>query len=68
MTLKPSIEDGPELKWAKSSHSTNDGPACVEVAAIPGNVLIRDSKNPQGPRLSFEPDAWASFLSYTTER
>ncbi|WP_326757114.1 DUF397 domain-containing protein [Streptomyces hirsutus] len=33
----------------KSSYGTADGPDCVEVAAVPGRILIRDSKNPQGP-------------------
>ncbi|MCC9740951.1 DUF397 domain-containing protein [Streptomyces sp. MNU89] len=68
MTFKPSVEDGPEPQWLKSSYSTDDGPACVEVAAIPGTILVRDSKNVQGPQLGFEPGAWARFLSYTAER
>ncbi|KNE81942.1 MULTISPECIES: DUF397 domain-containing protein [Streptomyces] len=66
MTHK-SAEDDFALRWTKSSHSSNDGPDCVEVAAIPGSILVRDSKNPQGPRLSFAPGTWTSFLSHTTE-
>ncbi|MDW4897046.1 DUF397 domain-containing protein, partial [Streptomyces californicus] len=34
----------PELTWIKSSYSTNDGPECVEVAAAPTTVHVRDSK------------------------
>ncbi|MFS7876219.1 DUF397 domain-containing protein [Streptomyces asiaticus] len=30
MSLKPSVGDA--LEWIKSSHSTADGPSCVEVA------------------------------------
>lgn len=55
-----------EVAWAKSSYSTADGPDCVEVAAIPDRVLIRDSKNPQGPRLALTPTTWTSFLSYAS--
>ncbi|SEQ24377.1 DUF397 domain-containing protein [Streptomyces radiopugnans] len=65
MTLKPSAGDGYELEWTKSSHSTNDGPACVEVAATPGTIHVRDSKNTQGPRLAFAPGAWADFVAHT---
>ncbi|MFF3005376.1 DUF397 domain-containing protein [Kitasatospora sp. NPDC057940] len=48
--------------WRKSSHSNNDGGVCVEVDdAHPGRV--RDSKDPDGPRLAFSPDAWQSFVT-----
>ncbi|MET9776756.1 DUF397 domain-containing protein [Streptomyces sp. NPDC006367] len=60
MSLKPSSE----LKWIKSSYSTSDGPSCVEVAAVPERVLVRDSKNPTGPRLSLTPTTWAAFLPH----
>ncbi|GAA2409798.1 DUF397 domain-containing protein [Streptomyces glaucosporus] len=68
MTFKPSAGDGSELEWIKSSHSSNDGPDCVEVAATPGTVHVRDSKDVQGPRLAFTPEAWDSFVSYTAGR
>jgi Domain of unknown function (DUF397) len=51
-------------KWRKSSFSNANGGACVEVAQnLPGGVAVRDSKDPQGPELIFEPDQWAAFLS-----
>lgn len=53
------------LKWFRSSHSTDDGPACVEVAAAPDTVHIRDSKDPDGPRLTVTPTAWADFIRRT---
>ncbi|WP_433151040.1 DUF397 domain-containing protein [Actinomadura nitritigenes] len=39
-------------KWRKSSHSGggNDD-ACVELAWLSGLVGVRDSKDPEGPRL-----------------
>ncbi|MEU7000984.1 DUF397 domain-containing protein [Nonomuraea sp. NPDC046570] len=29
---------------------------------IPGKVLVRDSKNPNGPVLTFTPGEWTAFL------
>ena len=37
--------------------------ACVEVSSHRGWVLMRDSKNPQGPVHRFERSQWASFLA-----
>ncbi|MET9094160.1 DUF397 domain-containing protein [Streptomyces cyaneofuscatus] len=54
-----------ELRWFKSSHSdSGSGSECVEVAAAPDAVHVRDSKNAQGPRLAVAPAAWAGFVSY----
>ncbi|MEU0333985.1 DUF397 domain-containing protein [Streptomyces sp. NPDC006193] len=54
-----------KLEWIKSSYSTSSGPDCVEVA-VPDEtaVLVRDSKNPTGPRLTLSPTTWATFLPY----
>ncbi|MFB6893657.1 DUF397 domain-containing protein [Kitasatospora sp. NPDC056327] len=58
-----------EPTWFKSSHSSNEGAACVEVARTPGTVHVRDSKDKTGPRLTFDPTAWAAFIKFaaTTE-
>ncbi|MFI1759360.1 DUF397 domain-containing protein [Streptomyces sp. NPDC020571] len=54
-----------KLEWIKSSYSTDEGPDCVEVAAPDeSHVLVRDSKNPAGPRLALTPAAWADFLPH----
>ncbi|WP_083976623.1 DUF397 domain-containing protein [Kitasatospora azatica] len=51
-------------QWRKSSHSNNDGGACIEVDdANPGHV--RDSKDPEGPVLSFPPTSWNAFVRAT---
>jgi len=68
MPLNPSPGAVREPDWTKSSHSTDDGPACVEVAACPDTVLVRDSKHPDGPRLAFTPATWAGFLPYAAQR
>ncbi len=48
--------------WRKSSYSGNGGATCVEVARnLPGVVAVRDSKNPDGPALTFSPDDWQRF-------
>ncbi|MFF3440271.1 DUF397 domain-containing protein [Streptosporangium sp. NPDC002721] len=49
--------------WRKSSLSGDNGAQCVEVAVnLPGAVAVRDSKNPQGPKLLFAPAKWRSFV------
>ncbi|MET7286321.1 DUF397 domain-containing protein [Streptomyces sp. NPDC005573] len=54
--------------WMKSSYSTDEGPDCVEVAAGPATVRVRDSKNPDGPRLTLTQEAWHGFLAYARAR
>ena len=51
-------------EWRKSSYSGGNGGACVEVARnLPGAVAVRDSKDPDGPKLAFGPDEWAAFTA-----
>ena len=54
--------------WRKSSHSSAPAGACVEVAVVPGSkegsdyvITMRDSKDPDGPVLTFTPDEWRAF-------
>ncbi|MDV9197839.1 MULTISPECIES: DUF397 domain-containing protein [unclassified Streptomyces] len=69
MIRRTSVQDVSESAWFKSSYSSNGNEGdCVEVAAAPGTVHVRDSKNAQGPRLAFGPNAWAGFVSYAAER
>ncbi|MGW1834942.1 DUF397 domain-containing protein [Streptomyces sp. NPDC002067] len=53
-------------RWFKSSYSENGG-ACIEIAAnlaaSRGIVPVRDSKDPQGPALSVDATAFASFVA-----
>jgi hypothetical protein len=44
-------------KWRKSSYSGSNGGNCVEVAGAPGQVAVRDSKDPEGPVLLLTPAA-----------
>ena len=48
--------------WVKSSLSFSNG-NCVEVTELPeGAVGVRNSRDPEGPVLSFTPDEWDAFL------
>ncbi|MET8084740.1 DUF397 domain-containing protein [Micromonospora sp. NPDC005197] len=50
-------------RWRKSSRSNGSGGNCVEVAEnLSGVVAVRDSKDPAGPVLVFEPEAWRAFV------
>jgi hypothetical protein len=54
--------------WFKSSYSDSSGGECVEVVIQPGvTVHVRDSKNPEGPSLAFDPAAWVAFLDFATQ-
>ncbi|MFG2499575.1 DUF397 domain-containing protein [Streptomyces sp. NPDC048441] len=61
-----SIDSADKLEWFKSSHSTNEGPDCVEVATAPGVMHVRDSKATAGAQLSFTDASWAAFTSFVT--
>jgi hypothetical protein len=64
MTTEHSGGASTGLKWVKSSYSTGEGPECVEVAAAEATVHVRDSKDPEGPRLTFSAAEWTSFLAF----
>ena len=48
-------------QWRKADASSAHN-GCVEVAAGP-RILVRDSKDKTGPRLTFTRDAWRLFLA-----
>ncbi|MEU6853369.1 DUF397 domain-containing protein [Actinacidiphila alni] len=56
------IKLGSTPAWMKSSRSTGNG-ACVEVKSPAVEaVVVRDSKDPQGPVLTFSPQEWTAFV------
>jgi hypothetical protein len=58
-----SLSDQSRIAWRKSSHSSTNGGNCVEVAAISHEIAVRDSKNPNGPRLVISHAAFRRFAS-----
>ena len=67
MNAKKTEHEASGMVWFKSSYSGDEGGECVEVAASPAAIHVRDSKDQQGPQLSFSPAEWAAFVSYATK-
>ncbi|MGW1651224.1 DUF397 domain-containing protein [Streptomyces atratus] len=60
----PSVPHSPKpLRWFKSSYSGGNTTECVEAAHLPQATAVRDSKNPDGPMLTFGNASWAGFLT-----
>ncbi|MGW7208175.1 DUF397 domain-containing protein [Streptomyces sp. NPDC054837] len=53
------------LQWFKSTYSSDEGGACVEIATCPHTIHIRDSKTPTGPTLQVTATAWSAFIATT---
>jgi Domain of unknown function (DUF397) len=53
--------DRQDLGWRKASYSNGSGD-CVEVADTARAVLVRDTTDRDGGTLTFNADAWRSFL------
>ncbi|MFD8339786.1 DUF397 domain-containing protein [Streptomyces malaysiensis] len=54
------------LSWFKSSYSSSEGGMCVEVAATPDTVHVRDSKDRHGAQLAFSIRQWDAFIGRLT--
>lgn len=50
-------------RWRKARQSDDQGGACVEVARLPDAVAVRDSKNPNGPKLLLTPHTFRTILN-----
>ncbi|WP_433364480.1 DUF397 domain-containing protein [Streptosporangium sp. CA-115845] len=63
-------------QWRKSTWTGDNGGNCVEVAELkdvvdaPGHkaehpelIAVRDSRDPEGPKLFFTPAEWDAFLN-----
>jgi hypothetical protein len=53
--------------WRKSSKSGTNGGSCVEVRRLDNRIQVRDSKNPDGPVLTFTEAEWDAFIDGATK-
>ncbi|GAA2621224.1 hypothetical protein GCM10010411_66390 [Actinomadura fulvescens] len=58
--------DNPQLIWRKASRSSATGNDCVEIASTHHGVAIRDSKNPNGPKLTLSRSQWRGIAAHIT--
>ncbi len=49
-----------DVRWTRSSHCMAN--SCVEVATDTDRIHVRDSKQDDGPVLTFDPAAWRAFI------
>ncbi|GAA1264380.1 DUF397 domain-containing protein [Sphaerisporangium rubeum] len=52
-----------ELNWKKSSYSSANGGDCVEIATLPTDVVIRDSKAPSIGHLVVPAVEFGAFIT-----
>jgi hypothetical protein len=50
------------IEWRKARQSANNG-ACVELAPVAGQILIRDSKDQNGPIIAYSQYTWRLFVA-----
>ncbi|NEA48170.1 DUF397 domain-containing protein [Streptomyces sp. SID10815] len=51
------------MNWRKSTYSSGgDGDTCVEIAALPARIAIRDSKAPARALLSVPASSFVVFI------
>ncbi|WP_019630991.1 DUF397 domain-containing protein [Actinomadura atramentaria] len=50
-------------QWRKSSYSGGNAGNCVEVASFAPVTGVRDSKNPDGPKLLITAATWRAFTA-----
>jgi uncharacterized protein DUF397 len=51
-----------DRNWRKSTYSSTNG-SCVEVRRLPEFIEVRDTKDRNGPVLSFTAESWQDFVS-----
>lgn len=51
------------MQWRKATYSSGNGGNCIEIAAGDRGIVVRDSKDPDGPRLTFGTKTWQAFAA-----
>ncbi len=59
--MKSEMLEVGDLRWRTARRSAGNG-ACVEVAPAAGAILIRDSKDREGPVVHYSGNSWRAFL------
>ena len=54
-------EQGTPLRWLRSTFCSSS--TCVEVERTQRSVHVRDTKDPEGPQLVVDADAWREFIA-----
>ncbi|GGW25632.1 DUF397 domain-containing protein [Streptomyces xantholiticus] len=67
MNVEATVQTVPESAWFKSSYSSGEGGECVEVAACPGVIHVRDSKVTEAPILHVASEDWAAFVEFAAQ-
>ncbi|WTD27300.1 DUF397 domain-containing protein [Streptomyces anulatus] len=49
---------------ATAQERVDEGGQCVEIAAHPAAVHVRDSEDIEGPAFTVAPAAWSAFAAY----
>ena len=63
--MSSTLDNGADAVWLKSSYSGGEGGNCLEWApenARIGSVPVRDSKDADGPTLTFSAPAFEAFI------
>ncbi|QKW39938.1 DUF397 domain-containing protein [Actinomadura sp. NAK00032] len=55
------IPDFSQASWIKSTRSQQTTDQCVELAGVSGYAAVRDSKDPEGPKLVLEGRTWRNL-------
>lgn len=50
-----------QMPWRKAKRSAEGNDACVEIARTDHGIIVRDSKNPDGPLLHINQAAWQTL-------
>jgi Domain of unknown function (DUF397) len=58
----PSVDGLAGGVWRKAARSNTVGNQCVEVAHLREGIAVRDSKDPEGPKLLFTAGEWEAFI------
>lgn len=60
--MRPKSVEVRDLTWRTARGSAGNG-ACVEVAPAGGQIFVRDSKNQDGPVVSYSARSWRQFVT-----